>query len=284
MNTMICDIVFMDNNQPEMLHRQHAFFPVTNRDRYCLRVSDEIWGTRTRIYRPAYNSSFFALVLSGSARITWGDQQRSVRAGQVWAMLSDGDYRVSVSETLHILIMVGAGTALNRDCRKIAVQLPSVWEPARPALLEAVMREMLALGADDNAQTASIGLQALEFIIQLLAHAPQRQVSNRAAQTFAACSELISRQALQITSISDAAVECGIDRAYLSRLFKEHSGETAAQFLSRCKMQHAAQELARGSSVADTAAACGFQSADVFTRSFKRHYGMTPRHWCQQLD
>lgn len=274
----------MYDNQPDMLHRQHAFFPVLDSERYCLRVSDEVWGARSRIHRPDYNRSFFALVLSGRAIITEGEQQRSVRAGQVWAMLSDGDYRVTVNETMHILIMVGAGTALNRDCQQIADQLPSVWEPARPSLIEVIMREVLELGTDGSAQAANVGLQALELIIQLLAHAPQRQASNRAAQTFAACSELISRQALQITSISDAAVECGIDRAYLSRLFKEHSGETAAQFLSRCKMQHAAQELARGSSVADTAAACGFQSADVFTRSFKRHYGMTPRHWCQQLD
>ncbi len=286
LNTMICDIIGMRQipDHPEMMHRHQAFFPNTHGDRVCSRIADEIWGTRTNIRRSQYDRSFLALVLSGSAQIRCGEEHRQVRAGQVWGMLAKGDYHIQVTETMHILIMTGTGKIFNQACKKISSSDLAIWDPARPQVIETLITEALQVADEGGPKAEAIAINSFQLIIDLLAHAPQRQSGSRAAQTFAACSDVINRQALTLNSISDAAIECGIDRAYLSRLFKQYTGESAAQYLCRCKMQHAAQELASGSTVADTASACGYTSADVFTRVFNRFYGLTPRKWLQQLE
>ncbi|MFW5844972.1 MAG: helix-turn-helix domain-containing protein [Planctomycetota bacterium] len=50
----------------------------------------------------------------------------------------------------------------------------------------------------------------------------------------------------------------------------------------RLKMRHAAECLAAGQAVADTASACGYGDADVFSKAFRRHFGLPPTRWQAQ--
>lgn len=271
-------------SQPEMLHRRQAFPPRISGSWSCMRVADEVWGARTHIRRPHYDRCFLAVVLSGTALISSGGEREQARAGQVWSMQAGNSYQVTVQETMHILLMVGGGAQLTRRLRAASEGEPAVWSPLRPQTIEALMHETLSVAEEGGPHIDSIGSNSLRLIVDLLSHAPQQRIGGTAQATYQACRETMQREALQLQSVSDAADSCGIDRAYLSRLFKRYAAESPALFLTRCKMQHAAQELASGSSVADTAHACAYKSPDVFTRAFQRHYGMTPRRWRQQLD
>jgi AraC-like DNA-binding protein len=64
---------------------------------------------------------------------------------------------------------------------------------------------------------------------------------------------------------------------HLHRLFSAAAGETPKQFGTRLRLSQAAALLLTGrQSVRRIALSCGFRSHEVFTRAFRRRFGMTP--------
>ena len=69
----------------------------------------------------------------------------------------------------------------------------------------------------------------------------------------------------------------GYSKSFLSRLFREHTGESLASFATAKKMEHAKDLLRQdGLNIAQIAAQLSFESPQYFARAFKRQYGMTP--------
>jgi AraC family transcriptional regulator len=66
----------------------------------------------------------------------------------------------------------------------------------------------------------------------------------------------------------------------LHRAFRRIVGETPKQYALRLRLDRAATELlATRASVLDIALAAGFDSHEVFTRAFRRQFGITPREY-----
>ena len=69
----------------------------------------------------------------------------------------------------------------------------------------------------------------------------------------------------------------GIDRAYLSRLFKEEFGFNLKEFLTAFRMERAKELLREGNlSIAQVAASVGYRDRSVFARRYKAFYGQSP--------
>ncbi len=67
---------------------------------------------------------------------------------------------------------------------------------------------------------------------------------------------------------------------YVSRLFKERAGENFHVFLSRVRMEKAAQLLRDGGyPTYEVSAIVGYGNQKNFTRAFKRHFGVSPRQY-----
>lgn len=80
------------------------------------------------------------------------------------------------------------------------------------------------------------------------------------------------------TNLESAAELTGYSRFHLHRLFKEHTGETLQEFSHRNRLARAAQLLRHPrQSILRVALECGFSSAEDFSRSFRRYFGLTPR-------
>jgi two-component system response regulator YesN len=67
-----------------------------------------------------------------------------------------------------------------------------------------------------------------------------------------------------------------INPVYLSRIFKEQTGETFLECLTRVRMTHAKQYLTDGLKVKEAAALCGYANPYYFTRAYKKYYGTAP--------
>lgn len=76
--------------------------------------------------------------------------------------------------------------------------------------------------------------------------------------------------------VEQIAAELNLDRRYLSRLFKEKTGQTVQDFLIHVRMEEAATLLRQGCGVADTARLVGYEDMANFSKMFKRHYGKSP--------
>ena len=83
-------------------------------------------------------------------------------------------------------------------------------------------------------------------------------------------------------SVKRLAEQSGCTADYLSHLFRQASGEALAGFIVRQRMERAARLLADSALAGkEVAWACGFATQSYFIRSFRAHFGVTPRAWRQ---
>ena len=81
-------------------------------------------------------------------------------------------------------------------------------------------------------------------------------------------------------SLGALAARAGWSPFHFHRAFRKVVGETPKQYVLRLRLERAAARLAgSGETVLKVAAAAGFSSHEVFSRAFRRRFGMTPAHY-----
>jgi AraC-type DNA-binding domain-containing proteins len=77
--------------------------------------------------------------------------------------------------------------------------------------------------------------------------------------------------------VEDVASYIGINRSYLTKIFKEETGTSPQQFLMDCKMKRAKQLLVETNiSIQQVADTVGYDNALSFTKIFKNLFNMSP--------
>lgn len=76
--------------------------------------------------------------------------------------------------------------------------------------------------------------------------------------------------------VEDIAARLSLDRRYLSRIFKAHTGLSIKEYLIRQRLEQAGRCLRQGSSVKEAAALCGYEDTANFSKRFKQHFGVPP--------
>lgn len=79
--------------------------------------------------------------------------------------------------------------------------------------------------------------------------------------------------------VEEIAENLCLDRRYLSRLFKQKTGQTVQDYLINVRMEAACRQLSEGRGVAEAATLCGYSDVCNFSKMFKRIYGVSPKAW-----
>ncbi len=88
---------------------------------------------------------------------------------------------------------------------------------------------------------------------------------------------LLHKQPAHPWTIASLAQEVGVSRSVLAERFRHYLGDTPIGYLTRWRLQLAAQVLRSTSkSVAEVAGDVGYQSEPSFNRAFKRELGLPP--------
>lgn len=74
-----------------------------------------------------------------------------------------------------------------------------------------------------------------------------------------------------------------LDRRYLGRIFKEKTGSTIQNYLISVRLANAAKFLRAGYSVTQCANMCGYRDAFNFSKMFKKHFSVSPKHYRKSL-
>ena len=82
----------------------------------------------------------------------------------------------------------------------------------------------------------------------------------------------------RLTAVGLADV-AGYSFYHFCHLFPVYTGCTVAGYIRIRRMERAAELLLEGTSVTETALACGFETPSGFTKAFQRHYGIAPREY-----
>lgn len=67
--------------------------------------------------------------------------------------------------------------------------------------------------------------------------------------------------------------------SFISRYFKEKSGENLTQYIHKVRLQHVKEKLMRDEKLENIAVSCGFGSLRSFLRIFKQYEGVTPSQY-----
>ncbi len=94
---------------------------------------------------------------------------------------------------------------------------------------------------------------------------------------------LLHKQPAHPWTIATLASEVGLSRSVLAERFQHYLSDTPIGYLTRWRLQLAAQTLASTSkSVAEVAGDVGYESEPSFNRAFKREFGLPPARFRSQ--
>ena len=126
-----------------------------------------------------------------------------------------------------------------------------------------------------------------ELTLLLLRRVPARQLSEGEVLKRKQRNELLERIFTFVhhnfqkkLDLDDAATEAALSKFYFSRFFKEQTGQTFHSYLSRVRVGHAEELLARSDMpITEVAYASGFASLETFNRLFRTYTGVTPSRY-----
>lgn len=88
---------------------------------------------------------------------------------------------------------------------------------------------------------------------------------------------LIRTAYMEGITVEEIAGRLNLDRRYLTRLFKQHTGKSLQDYLLGVRMDEALLCLERGHSVQETARLCGYSDVGNFSKMFKKRFGHNPK-------
>jgi len=95
--------------------------------------------------------------------------------------------------------------------------------------------------------------------------------------------KIVNQRYAQPILLEDLAKESFLSYNYLSKKFKEETGETFRDYLKHIRLNHAAKELCQSDeSVLKIAINNGFSSSKSFHKMFKEYFGLTPKKYRAQ--
>lgn len=85
-------------------------------------------------------------------------------------------------------------------------------------------------------------------------------------------------------NVSDVSEYVGLNRSYLFTLFQEHLGISPQKYLSNFRLERACELLqATNYSIEDISYSCGYRDPLVFSKAFKKLYGVSPLKYRKEL-
>lgn len=132
------------------------------------------------------------------------------------------------------------------------------------SLCSLIVQELLLLCLDDSAGTID--------------------TDSPAYLTYSRARNFVEEQYLELSSLEAVAKGCGVEAAYLCRLFSRFHDESPYQFLTRLRMDHASRLLLEdGASVRSVATRMGYKDPFHFSRVFKSVHRIPPSKFRNSL-
>ncbi len=128
-----------------------------------------------------------------------------------------------------------------------------------------------------------LSVSSLESYLSSLALQAASAVSedrkDKYKRVFSLISEYLARHYADNPSQEEVAEYVGIRSSYFSRLFKEYYGINFSAYMQNLKMEKAKELLVEGKSIKEASDMVGFSDPNYFTRVFRAHFGISPKHY-----
>lgn len=130
-----------------------------------------------------------------------------------------------------------------------------------------------SLEDSDGAPEYRIAAKLFRLYAELFGSTPQKGNYVRRVQDYVEASYMLKIQ------VEEIAAQMHLDRRYLSRLFQQKTGQTIQDYIISVRMAEAVRCLSEGLSVGESAERCGYSDMFLFSKMFKRRFGVSPANW-----
>ncbi|MBP1992431.1 helix-turn-helix domain-containing protein [Paenibacillus eucommiae] len=115
-------------------------------------------------------------------------------------------------------------------------------------------------------------------------HKQQHQLADREREVVRKVRQYIQSNLGGVLSLEQLSKIAGYNHSYLSRLYKETTGEGLTEYITNERLTAAKKRLCEpDQQIQEVAESLGFESPTYFTRFFKKHTGMTPTEYREFL-
>ncbi|GIQ68811.1 AraC family transcriptional regulator [Xylanibacillus composti] len=145
------------------------------------------------------------------------------------------------------------------------------------------MTETGQLDYADELQLLGTLYNLLSLLVQANPEKPaRRRVGKKEAYAKKVLDFIEANYSEKIT-VAQAARFVGLDRSYLCSLFRECFHSSIQEYLIQFRMKKAAELLANPElTIGDVARSVGYQDPLLFSKTFKKHTGQSPKHYREQ--
>ncbi len=130
--------------------------------------------------------------------------------------------------------------------------------------------------ADDGVAEYRIAAKLFRLYAELFSMGGKKSNYVRRVQDYIAASYMTRLR------VEEIAAYMHLDRRYLSRIFREKLGQSIQEYILSVRMEEAAKLLTQGLRVGEVAERCGYSDAFLFSKLFKKQFGISPMHWKKQ--
>jgi AraC-like DNA-binding protein len=111
----------------------------------------------------------------------------------------------------------------------------------------------------------------------------QRPISKHVEAAVDFIKRSIDNNPLQNQRITKLLSEAGLDRSLLQSSFKQIHGSKIKEYEVLQRLEYSKVLLEEGSqSIKQIAYKCGYHNQNSYTKTFKKHFGITPKKWQSQ--
>lgn len=247
------------------------------------------------LYGPAARNHYlFHYVLSGTGRLMADDskgntQTYSIKSGQGF-MIFPGQVNTYIADKnlpweYMWLEFDGLRVKEAIDIAGLSMDNP-IYHASSKELREAMANEMLYIVEHTDASPFHLIGHLYLFVDYLTRSVAHVQLPKRSKLRDFYIKEtltFIEQNFQNDISVEDMAANCGLNRSYLGKIFKDSVGKSPQEFLLNYRMIKAAELLKLTTlSVGDIGNAVGYSNPLHFSRAFKNVYGISPRTWRNQ--
>jgi len=236
---------------------------------------------RYLVERDGFPYQCLEFVLSGEGELEIEGRRFKIKAGSVFSYGPGVRHRIATSKAKPMTkyFVDFCGLKAERLLKEIPLEHGVPLELGEPEhayrLFEELVRHGLGMGRRSHELCSKL-LECL-FLAVSQSSAPYGSLSGKAASSFMKCKEIVQERFMELEGLQELADACGLEAAYMCRLFKKFERSSPYNYIMRLRMGRAAELLRDGRSlVKEVAASCGFQDQYQFSRCFKRMHGIAP--------
>jgi AraC-like DNA-binding protein len=233
------------------------------------------------IHRTAFPYFGIEYVVQGRGELTLGSTTYALKSGVLFAYSPSAPHCITTEARAPLIkyFVDFTGTCAARILKTCGLAGDAVVQVFPPDCIVALFEEFIEGKTHpglDGGDFYSKLLECLALKIGAVA-TPPKDAESLAFTAYLKCRSTIERDFLRLKSLEQIATVCGMDGAYICRLFRRFSHQSPYQYLLHLKINCAAAELQKSDIlVKDLATMVGFKDSFHFSRTFRKLLGTSP--------